>query len=309
MKNNDAMKLTFGRHIVALSNLNKPLLGSYTKGDIIAYYAAIAPKMIPYLKDHPLMMHRFPEGLNGESFYQKDISAYFPDWIKRVRVEKTGGFYHAVLCQNQASLVYLANQACITPHVWLSRYDKLSIPDRIIFDLDPSGDEFSDVRTVALSLKKLLDSLGLQSFVMTSGSKGLHIYVPLKRSVPFESTKEFAQLCSKSIIEEHPDLCTLEIRKEKRGHKVFIDTLRNQEGATAVAPYALRAYENAPIATPLFWKEVEDESLTPQKYTITNLIENLAIQEDPWVEFFEKKQSITKALKILKGPPEDLHVP
>ena len=153
------MKLVFGQYTVTLSNVDKPLLGSYTKGDIIDYYATIAPTMIPYLKNHPLMMQRFPEGLAGESFYQKDISQYFPEWIKRVRVEKTDGFYHAVLCQNQATLVYLANQACITPHLWLSRYDKLSVPDRIIFDLDPSGNDFSHVRTVALSLKKLFDVL------------------------------------------------------------------------------------------------------------------------------------------------------
>ncbi len=290
---------TFGKYEVTLSNLDKPLIGTLTKGDLIAYYAKIAPLMVPYLKDHPLMMLRFPEGIKEESFYQKDISAYFPEWIQRVRIEKTGGFYHAVVCQNQATLVYLANQACITPHLWLSRYDKLDTPDRIIFDLDPAGHDFSQVRKVALTLKKVFDLLELTSFVMTTGSKGLHIYIPLRRSADFDATKEFAQLCAKIVIQEHPELATLEIRKDKRDHKVFIDTLRNQKGATAVAPYAVRAILHGPIATPLTWKEVEDSTLDPQKYTMENIFKRLASQNDPWKDFFKKGQSITKALKML----------
>ncbi len=290
---------TFGRYKVTLSNLDKPLLGSLTKGDLITYYAKIAPTMIPYLKDHPLMMHRFPEGLEAESFYQKNVSSYFPDWIKRVRVEKTSGYYHAVVCQNQATLVYLANQACISPHLWLSRYDKLDTPDRIIFDLDPSVNDFSQVCKVALELKKIFDLLELTSFVMTSGSKGLHIYIPLRRSVDFTVTKEFAELCAKIVIQEHPELATLEIRKNKREHKVFIDTLRNQKGATAVAPYAVRALLHGPVATPVFWKEVEDPTLDPQKYTLENIFKRLSSQDDPWKDFFKKGQSITKALKLL----------
>ncbi len=295
------MKRTFGRYTVTLSNFDKVLLGDYTKGDLITYYENIASYMVPYLKNHPLMMHRFPDGLSGESFYQKDASAYFPDWIKKVRISKKDGHYTAVLCQNKATLVYLANQACITPHIWLSRYDKLSLPDRIIFDLDPPpGDDVTPVRLIALALKKLLDSLGLTSFVMTSGSKGLHIYLPLRRSADFDTTKAFARLCAQSIIAEHPELGTLELRKDKRENKVFIDTLRNQQGATSVAPYAVRAKPNAPIATPLYWKEVDDPTLHPQKYTIANIFERLNNQKDPWETFFSKGQSITKAYNELK---------
>jgi bifunctional non-homologous end joining protein LigD len=298
------MKITYGRYTLTLSNLDKPLLGTYTKGDIITYYASMAPYMVPYLKDHPLMMHRFPEGLTGESFYQKDVSDYFPAWIKRIRIEKTDGYYHALLCQNQATLVYLANQACITPHLWLSRYDKLATPDRLIFDLDPSSNDFSQVRTLALSLKQLLDTLQLASFVMTTGSRGLHIYIPLRRSISFDVTKEFAQLCARHLIAKHPDLCTLEIRKDKRHQKVFIDTLRNQQGATAVAPYAIRGYPTAPIATPLFWKEVEDRTLSPQKYTISSISKRLTEINDPWKDFFKLGQSLTHPMKVLKkGAP------
>lgn len=308
------MKKIFGRYTVTLSNLNKRLLGDYTKGNIIAYYEQIASRMVPFLKNHPLMMHRFPDGLLGDSFYQKNASSYFPQWIKRVEIPKKGGSYTSVLCQNKATLVYLANQACITPHIWLSRYDKLSIPDRIIFDLDPSKDDFNSVRKIALALKNLFDDVKLTSFAMTSGSKGLHVYLPLRRSADFSTTKAFAKLCAQHIIAQHPKLGTLELRKDKREGKVFIDILRNQQGSTAVAPYALRAKPNAPVATPLYWKEVEDDNLHPQLYTIDNLFTRLQQQKDPWREFFTKGQSITRAYTRLKEmglfrAPEDLQVP
>lgn len=286
------MNKRYGRYIVPITHPDKLLLGSYTKNDLIEYYETISSYMIPYLKDHPLMMHRFPEGLHGESFYQKDASDYFPNWIKRVPIEKKDGEYRAVVCQNTATLVYLANQGCITPHLWLSRIDKLSIPDRIIFDLDPSDEDFSKVRLIALALKKLLDSLGLESFVMTSGSRGLHIYIPLKRTAAFHTTKEFAHACAQKIILTHQEKATLELRKDKRDGKVFIDYLRNQQGATSVAPYSVRALIDAPVATPLYWHEVEDKSLDPQKYTIANIFKRLSSIKDPWESFFQKKQTI-----------------
>ncbi len=292
-------KLTkkYGPYTVTITNPKKPLLGTYTKGDLITYYDAIASKMVPYLKNHPLMMHRFPDGLDGESFYQKDASSYFPHWIKKVRIEKKGGFYTSVVCQNRATLVYLANQACVTPHIWLSRVDKLTIPDRIIFDLDPSDDDFKKVAFIALEIKKLLDALGLVSFIMTTGSQGLHIYIPLRRSADFEQTKAFTQACAQKIVDDHPDKATLEFRKDKRGTNVFIDILRNQQGATSVAPYSVRARPNAPIATPLFWHEIEDPTLHPQKYTIANIFKRLSTIEDPWKSFFKRAQSIKQAHK------------
>lgn len=293
------MNKRYGRHIVTITHPEKLLLGKYTKLDLINYYEAISLSMVPYMKDHPLMMQRYPEGLSGESFYQKDAGSYFPEWIKKITVPKRDGSFNAVVCQNPATLIYIANQGCITPHLWLSKTDKLSVPDRIIFDLDPSDEDFSKVRHLALALKKLLDSLKLESFVMTSGSKGLHIYVPLRRSVDFTFTKEFSYQCATILLNEHSDIATTELRKDKRGDKVFIDYLRNQEGATAVAPYSVRAKITAPIATPLFWDEVENKKLNPQQYTIANIFKRLSTTEDPWKSFFSKKQSITNLLSII----------
>ncbi len=293
------MNRTFGPYTVTLSNLDKPLLGNYTKGDLIEYYENIADTMLPYMKNHPLMMHRFPDGLEGDSFYQKNVSDYFPAWIKKVRIKKKDGFYKSVVCQNKATLVYLANQAVITPHLWLSRIDKLDTPDRMIFDLDPSDDDFSKVKEVAFALKRVLDDLKLHSYVMTSGSKGLHIYVPIRRSANFKETKELAYSCASFIIQVY-GIGTLELRKDKREGEVFIDYLRNSKGATAAAPYAVRAKPNAPVATPLFWKEVEDPQLHPQKYTIANLFDRLESQKDPWATYFERRQKIDQALETMR---------
>ncbi len=287
------MKRKYGRYSVEITNPEKVLLPpAITKLNIIDYYDNIANRMVPYLKNRALMMHRFPDGLSGESFYQKDVSAYFPEWITTARVPKTGGYNTMVVCQNRATLVYLANQACITPHTWLSRIDKLKYPDRLIFDLDPSDEDFNKVRFIALALKELLDSLGLISFVMTSGSRGLHIIIPISRTLRFKQVKEFATHCARLLVEAYPDTATLEFKKEKRGDRVFIDTMRNQYGATSVAPFALRAKPGAPVATPLHWQEIQNPKLSPQTYTITNLFKRLESIEDPWHQLLRIRQSL-----------------
>lgn len=289
-----------GPYTVALTHTDKIMLpDTITKGDIITYYDKISDAMVPYMKNRALMMHRYPEGLKGEFFYQKEAGSYFPSWIKRARIPKEGGFVNYVVCQNGATLVYLANQDVITPHLWLSRIDKLYFPDRLIFDLDPSDEDFTDVRFIALALKKLFDALNLTTFVMTTGSRGLHVHVPLDRKRNFKEVKKFAKDCAMHILQAFPSKATLEIRKEKRGTKIFIDTLRNEYGATAVAPYGIRAKAGAPVATPLAWDEVEDKNLSPQKYTINNIFKRLDKIEDPWKDYLKTRQSLTRAIKIL----------
>lgn len=274
-----------GKHIITLSNLDKIWFpkSKISKGNIVNYYYQVADYMIDHVKNHPLTMQRFPEGITGESFYQKNAGEYFPDWIKTIPVDKEeGGMVNYVIGNNAATLVYLANQGAITLHSWLSRLDKLHVPDRMIFDLDPSKNDFASIRRAALLIKDIFDDLKIPCFVMTTGSRGLHVYVPLKRIHTFDYVADFAYVIAKKMMELSPDQFTLEVRKAKRKGKIFIDTLRNRYSATAVAPYAVRPREKAPIAAPLFWPEVKDSKLTAQKFTIKNVIARLKSEGDPW---------------------------
>ncbi|HEX2977982.1 MAG TPA: non-homologous end-joining DNA ligase [Candidatus Babeliales bacterium] len=290
------MSIKAGRYVVEISHPEKILFAptKITKGDLINYYFDIADYMIPYMKDHPLTMVRYPNGIKHDGFYQKDSPEYFPQWIKRVSVKKQeGGVTHYVVCNNQATLIYLANQNCITPHLWLSKYDKLENPDRMIFDIDPSIKDFQVVKEAAWIVKKELDRLGLKSFVMTTGAHGLHVTVPLNRRATFDEVKEFARAIAEKIAEDNPKTITTELNIKKRGRRTFIDYLRNGFGATAVAPYAVRPIAGAPVATPLSWQEL-DKIKSAQQFTIKNIFKRLDSIKDPWKDFFKVRQSIKK---------------
>jgi bifunctional non-homologous end joining protein LigD len=293
--------LTLGQYTVELSNQDKVFFPDtgLTKGDLTAYYQRIADTMLPHLKDRPVTMHRFPDGIDGDDFYQQQISDYFPEWIERVTVEKEGGNVTHVVCNNAATLVYLANQACITPHIWLSRTDKLYYPDRMILDLDPSGDAIERVRQAALGVNAFLIELGLTTFVMTSGSEGYHLVVPLDRSEEFDAVRDFVQAVAQKLVERAPDQFTTEQRKDKRGNRVFLDTVRNSYAHTGVAPYAIRAKPGAPVATPLEWDEVDQGDMHPQKYTLTNIFRRLGQKADPWRDIKRHTQSLSPARKRL----------
>lgn len=271
-----------------------------TKGEFVAYYERIAPIMIPHIKNRPITMHRFVNGIGKEGFYQKDASDYFPAWIKREPIKKKAdGIVNYVVCNNAATLVYLANQLSITNHIWLSKIDKLNYPDRMIFDLDPSKKDFTQVRKAALQLKKLLEQLGLVPFVMTTGSRGLHVVVPLKRTNTFDQVRAFAKDVAELMVAQYPKYLTTEIRKVKRKGKIFIDTYRNAFAQTGVAPYSVRAKEGAPVAAPLTWSEVRDSRLTPQKYHIKNIFRRLARKGDLWHDINKHAVSLAQARKYL----------
>ena len=265
-----------------------------TKEDMIHYYGSIAPYMLPHIKNRPITMHRFPDGIDAQGFYMKECPDYFPGWIETVKVmKKEGGHNQQVIAQNKETLVYLANQACITPHVWLSTRKHLHKPDKMIFDLDPSTGDAKPVKKAALSLKKIIAGHGLTAFVMTTGSEGLHVVVPIKPLHSFDEVREAAVCLAKEAIEQSPDLLTLEQRKDKRGDKVFLDTLRNAYGQTSVAPYALRPLPGAPVATPLTWEQLERLPFDPKKYTATNVFRRLGQTGDPWEGFFETEQDMS----------------
>lgn len=293
--------LTFGPYTFEVSNQDKVFFSDagLTKGDLIDYYQRIAPTMLPHLKNRAITMHRFPDGIDGNDFYQQQISDYFPDWIDRVSVEKEDGVVTHVVCNNAATLVYLANQACITPHIWLSKTDKLHYPDRMVIDLDPSGDSTDTVREAALIIRDFLIDLKLTSFVMTSGSEGFHINVPLDRSDRFDAVRAFAQNLAGKLAEEAPKQFTTEQRKNKRQDRIFLDTLRNSYAHTSVAPYAVRAKPGAPVATPLEWEEVEHSDVDPQKYNLTNIFRRLGQKEDPWQDMMRHAQSLETAHQLL----------
>ncbi len=256
--------------------------------------------MLPYVAGRPISMKRYPQGIEEKGFFQKEAGEYFPDWITRVAIKHSTGVVHYVVINNAAILVYLANQACITPHVWLSRVDKPDNPDRIIFDLDPADEHsFTDVQRAAKMVKKILDELELPSFCMLTGSRGAHIVIPIKRLYTFEETREFAHSMAQCVATQDPEHMTIEVHKEKRGKRVFIDWLRNGFGATGVAPYAVRAHEGAPVAMPVTWDELLKKGMTSQKYTIKNARKRIESIGDVWSGMHNQAVSLAKALKLL----------
>jgi len=276
-----------------------PDLG-FTKADLADYYEKVAGVLVPHARGRPVSLHRYPDGLDGGDFFQKNVSDYFPGWISTVEVKKEGGTVEHLLIDGPAVLVYLAGQACITPHLWLARADRPHHPDRMIFDLDPpgeevpSGDAFTPVREAARALCDLLRELGLEPFLMTTGSRGLHVTVPLDREADFDRVRTFARRVADHLAGRHPDRWTTEQRKDKRRGRLFLDTMRNAYAQTGVAPYALRARPGAPVATPLHWSEL-DAHLHPRRYHAGNLFRRLAQKEDPWKKIDRSAHGLEKA--------------
>jgi len=303
-KKTGSHSLRVGRRSLRLTALGRTLYpkSGYTKYNVVDYYRRIARHMLPYTKGRPLVLHRFAHGIADKSFYQKDASAYFPSWIPRVRVlKKGGGSTNYLICNEAATLVYLANQLTLTFHTWQSQATKLNYPDKLIFDFDPPPRaRFELVRWAALECKKLLDELGLPSFVMTTGSRGLHVVVPLQPKHSFTVVRTFAKQCAELLIARHPKKLTLEMRKADRGRRLFVDILRNTYAQISVAPYSLRAKPGAPIATPISWQELSRSDMNSQRYTIANIFQRLARGKNPWHNFKRKATTLTAARKQLK---------
>jgi bifunctional non-homologous end joining protein LigD len=270
-----------------------------TKGELIEYYARIASWMLPYLRDRPLTLERYPNGIQSKRFFQKEVSSYFPSWLRTVKVPKVGGTVTHVVCNDTATLVYLANQACVTPHIFLSRMDKLDVPDQLVFDLDPQGDDFEVVRTTALAFKQLLDELELPGFLKTTGSRGLHVVVPLKRRETYDSVRAFGRDLAAIIVSQAPQARTMEQLKANRGERVFIDTNRNGYAQLVAPAYAIRARKGAPVSAPLAWSEFKKKSLRSKSFTIRNLFRRLESVSDPWADFWESGVTLADARRRL----------
>lgn len=273
-------------HTIAISNRDKVLFPcGITKGALIDYYLKIAPYMLPHTRQRALTMQRFPHGIGRPGFFQKQVPDYFPAWISRARMAKEGGSVVHVVADNAATLAYLANQACITLHLALAQVKNPHLPDRLVIDLDPSDNDFGKVQESAAMLKKALDGLGLASFVQTTGSRGLHIVIPVRPRLDFDKVRAWLRELAASCAGQASALMTLEMARERRGDRVFVDTLRNAYGQTTVAPYTVRARDHAPIATPLRWDEALSPRMAPRKYTIKSIFRRLAQVDDPWADF------------------------
>jgi bifunctional non-homologous end joining protein LigD len=313
-----------GRLTVALTNTGKVLFpdDGITKGDLIGYYQAAAERMLPYLRDRPLAMARYPDGITGERIFQKNVGRHFPDWIPRVEVGKQDGQLCQVVASKAADLVYLANQACIELHPFLSRVERpahpgqhghqgeasppgqLHRPDMLIFDLDPPDTgHFEAVRTAALRLREILEGdLGLAAFVKTTGSKGLHVQVPLNGREESDPVREFARQVAEVLAAAEPDLVTVEQRIQARQDRVYADIMRNAYAQTAVAAYSVRARPGAPVATPVSWDEVADPALRADSFTLPAMPDRLAQLDktgDPWAGMSRHRQGLTRPRRLL----------
>ena len=271
-----------------------------TKGELIEYYASIAPRILPHLRNRPLTLERYPDGIHKQRIFQKEVSSYFPQWIRRIAVKKVGGVVNQLVCNDVATLVYIANQACVTPHIFLSRIDKLDVPDQMVLDLDPQGEDFELVRSTARAFKKLLDDLELPAYLKTTGSRGLHVVVPLQRREGFDSVRDFARELARIVVSQAPEERTLESLKVNRGGRVFIDTNRNAYAQLVAPAYAVRARKGAPVSVPLDWSELKKKNLRSDGVTIRTIFDRLAKVGDPWEDFWRSGVSLAKARRKLE---------
>jgi bifunctional non-homologous end joining protein LigD len=289
-----------GRRTVEVSRPQKPLFPcGITKSDLAHYYEQVAEPMLRHIAGRPLNLERYPDGIEGHRIIQQHSSSHFPDWITRVSVGKQKGTVEHVVATEPATLVYLAGQAAITLHAWLSRRDRLYRPDRFIIDLDPSVDDPGAVRRAALIIGQLLRELGLHPWAMTTGSRGYHLVVPLQRRADFDEVREFARDFGSLAVAREPRAFTMEQRKAKRGERILIDVMRNGYAHTSVAPYSVRPRPNAPVATPLDWAELSDRRTRADRWTLRTVIKRLERDGDPWEQIADQGHTLGPARRRL----------
>jgi bifunctional non-homologous end joining protein LigD len=271
-----------------------------TKGELAAYYELAAPLMVPHIRARPITMERYPAGIGQKGFFHKDVSKGFPPWLQRVEVPKKDGTVHHPIVDDMRSLLWIVNQNCITPHVWVSRAPDLYHPDVCVFDLDPSKDDEPDVlRAAAFAVRGLLEELGLPSWIKTSGSKGFHIVASLDGKADMGEVAGFAHHVGSLLVRRYPKELTQEFSKADRRGRILVDTGRNGYSATWAAPYAVRAKPGAPVSAPCTWEEVE-AGLEPRAFTLRTMAARIAGAGDPWADMRKRKRSLTRAIQKLE---------
>lgn len=267
--------VTINRKKVKLTNLAKVYFpkDKITKGDVIAYYEMMAPVILPYLKNRPMSLKRNPNGIDAPAFYHKDAGEDAPSWITThdVYAESSDKIVNYIVCQDKATLLYLANLGCIEMNPWNSTIKKPGNPTYLIIDIDPSSkNTFDQVISVAQATEEVLNRAGATSYCKTSGATGLHVYVPLNARYTYEQAREFSRIIATLVHEQLPGITSIERSLKKRGNKIYVDFLQNSEGQTLASAYSLRPVQGATVSAPLLWKEVKT-GLHPSKFTIYNI--------------------------------------
>jgi bifunctional non-homologous end joining protein LigD len=275
-----------------------------TKGELAAYYEMIAPFILPHIRNRPVTMERFPAGIGRKGFLQKDVSKGFPEWLQRVEVPKKDGVVHHPIVTDMQSLLWLANQNSITPHVWTSRAPNVYYPDLCVFDLDPSVDDSDMLRAAALAVRNLLDELGLPSWVKTSGSKGYHIAVPLDGKANMGDVEKFAHGVGSLLVRRYPKNLTQEFHKADRGTRILVDTGRNGWSATHASVYAVRAKAGAPVSAPCTWEELASGEVDPRTFTLRNMGARIKAVGDLWSDMRRRRRSLERPVQKLRALTE-----
>jgi len=296
------VRIRAGRRTVPIRHPSKLLFPSdgISTLDLVGYYQSIAPWILPHIRHRPLMLGRYPEGIDAGGFYQKRISSSLPGWTSRATVPKIeGGSLVQALADTAADLGALAAEACISLHPWGSRADRLPFPDRIVLDLDPPEVDFDAVRQVAFMVRTIFEEAGLVPFLKTTGSRGAHVVAPILRRLDFAGVRRVARAVADLIVTRLPDLATIEARKDARDARVYLDVMRNGYGQTTVAPYSVRARPGAPVATPITWEELANPTLTSRQFHLAAVPGRLSRSGDPWSGMGRHARSLTAAARRL----------
>ena len=296
--------LKVGKTVLHLTNQNKIYFpdDKITKGDVIQYYNEVADLMLPYLKNRPQSMNRFPNGIDGTSFYQKEVDVEkSPSWLKTEKIfsESNDADIDYLICNNRETLLYMANLGCIEINPWNSAIQHIDNPDWLVIDIDPDNQDFTQVVKTALTVKEVMDELETECLCKTSGASGLHVYIPLGAQYDYDSTKLLAELIAKEVQSRLPETTTIERSIKKRDHKIYIDFLQNRRAQTLAAPYSVRPKPGATVSTPLEWSEVND-NLHPSQFTIKNVLQRFAKKDDLWKPILEKGANVKKIIKKIE---------
>jgi bifunctional non-homologous end joining protein LigD len=294
-----------GPREVRLANPDKVLFpeDGITKRELFAYFELVAPVLLEHIRDRPLSLQRWPNGIHAPSFFQKEAPQVLPPFVRTEPILHDEGrkVTRYVVADNVETILWLANLTAFTIHPWGSRVGSLHEPDFMILDLDPKEAPFTRVIDVALELKSLLEGIGLRGYPKTTGSSGLHIYVPLEPRYDYEQVRTFAEVLGRILAARMPAAATIEMKVDKRGGRIFLDHLRNQLGQTAAGPYVVRALPGAPVSAPLRWEEVDRDRLSPRQFTIRNFAARFRDVGDLWEPVLTDKQQLEDAFGALEG--------